>query len=168
MKMYLNELIVCLLFVCVALTTSVAQPSSSTHSTSSGNFKEKGILRDREASNVARGQSTLSKQTDVNRSRKLDSSISDKIDVDDENENDAYELIDSSFEDGDEPSIEADVNESTSKDQIRMLTKELNALKKKQQNDYENLELHVRKSVRKAAKQFTEEQNLRTELEQLR
>lgn len=168
MKMFAKEFVVCFVFVCVGLSiagvragTSSA-PSPSQLPASGGKFKENEILRDRDLV----GGATPAKQTDVNRSRKFDS-VADKID--DENENDAFELIDGgSDEDGDGPSIEAGANEPSLKDQVRLLAAELKAHRKKQQSDYQTLESHVRKSVRKAAKQFAEEQSLRTELEQLR
>lgn len=173
MKMFAKEFVACFVFVCVGLSVggvragTSSAPSPSQLPASGGQFKENEILRDRDsAGGEGRARAAPAKQTDVDRSRKFDS-VADKID--DENENDAFELIDSgSDEDGDEPSIEAGANEPSLKQQVRLLAAELRAHRKKQQSDYQTLESHVRKSVRKAAKQFAEQQSLRTELEQLR
>lgn len=195
MKMYSNEVIVCAILIGVVATISSIDASPSTAATNGRNFKENDILRDEDHGSgkhrLANNRPAASPLDVNNNNDKINDS--DDVDVDasvgrfsvidsdvensDEDDDDADggkddgDVADTNDDDSetDEASIEASsVNQLSLKDQVHLLTRQLSALTKRQRSDYKSLEQHVRKSVRKATKQFIDELDMRHELEQLR
>lgn len=189
--MYAKEVIVCAIVIGVVATLSSIDASTST--TNGRNFKENDILRDEDHSGGGRGAKHRLANTapvgplDVNNNN---DKINDSEDVDADASAGRFSVIDSDVSENsddvdvngdggadtddddsetDEASIEASsVNQLSLKDQVRVLTRQLSALTKRQRADYKSLEQHLRKSVRKATKQFVDELDMRHELEQLR
>lgn len=196
MKMYSNEVIVCAILIGVVATISSIDASTSSATTNGRNFKENDILRDEDHGSgkhrLANNRPAAASPLDVNNNNDkindsddvdgdasvgrfsvIDSDVenSDEDNDDDEDGEDDGDVADTNDDDSetDEASIEASsVNQLSLKDQVHLLTRQLSALTKRQRSDYKSLEQHVRKSVRKATKQFIDELDMRHELEQLR
>lgn len=191
MKMYSSEVIVCALLIGVVASID----ASSSSSTASGrNFKENDILRDEDHGSVGKHRIANARPANspLDGSKNNNGKINDSDDVDarvgrlsvadvengvadaaDGNDDDiGDDDDDTDVDDGseiDEASIEASsVNQLSLRDQVHLLTRQLGALTKRQRSDYKSLEQHVRKSARKATKQFIDELDMRHELEQLR
>lgn len=185
MKMYSKEVI--LSAILIGIIASISSIDASSSSTTNGrNFKENDILRDEDhGSGSGKHRSANNRPAnplDVNKNNgKIDDSDDVDVDVDasvgrfsvidSDDDDDVDGVADTSDDDSetDEASIEASsVNQLSLKDQVQLLTRQLSALTKRQRSDYKSLEQHVRKSVRKATKQFVDELDMRHELEQLR
>lgn len=124
-----------------------------------GTYKKNDILRDedrKQSINLNQLVQNVSQDDDIG-----PNSNEDAGDANDDNDSDA--------DDDDEPSIEVDVMQLSLKDQVRVLAREVNAMKRQQRRDRKSLEMQVQKSVRKATKPVDrDEMNIRRELEQLR
>lgn len=193
LKMYPKQVIVSAILIGVVVIASISSIDASSSSTTNGrNFKENDILRDEDHSGSGKHRTPVSPldvnnkndknndkindsdNVDVNASvgrfRVIDSDITSSVndDADDDVDGGVTDMDDDDSE-IDEASIEASsVNQLSLKDQIHLLTRQLSTLTKRQRTDYKSLEQHVRKSVRKATKQFIDELDMRHELEQLR
>lgn len=190
--MYAKEVIVCAILIGVVAMLSSIDASTST--TNGRNFKENDILRDEDHSagnrakhrppntghavaplDVNNNNDKINDSEDVDvdasvgRFSVIDSDVENSDDDDDDDDVDGATGTDDDDSETDEASIEASsVNQLSLKDQVRVLTRQLSALTKRQRADYKSLEQHLRKSVRKATKQFVDELDMRHELEQLR
>lgn len=197
-KMYSREtLISCAILIGIVASISSIDASSppSASTTHNRNFKENDILRDEDRGvgagehrplDVNRNNAKINDSDNVDGDATvghfsvIDSDVensNDNIDDDNDDDDDYYGengdgVSDTAVNDSetDEASIEvsSSVNQLSLKDQVRMLTRQLSALTKRQRSDYKSLAQHVRKSARKATKQFIDELDIRHELEQLR
>lgn len=187
--MFPREAIVCAILIGVVASITSIDASSST--ANGRNFKENDILRDEDHAGVGKhrtpnnravspldvnnnGETNDSDDADASVGRFIDSDVkrfNDDEDNDDDDDGDEDGAADTDADDSetDEASIEASsVNQLSLKDQVHLLTRQLSALTRRQRADYKSLEQHVRKSARKATKQFVDELDVRHELEQLR